>query len=105
MPVARRSTTISADSSTMRPASAAATISEGASNQAVATPSTTRQSVPISVMPGSVVPIPADLLPDSDHVPAGALMDALAGRRVPRSERARLAGRVGRGDRAPGALL
>src|SRR5262249_34048629 len=70
-PVGRRSTTISADSSTMRPASAAPSISEGASNHAVATPSTTRQFVPISVMPGTVEPIPDDLLPDSDHVPAG----------------------------------
>src|SRR4051794_38439224 len=52
----------------MRPASAAPSISEGASNHAVATPSTTRQSVPISVMPGTVEPIPDDLLPDSDHV-------------------------------------
>ena len=66
MPVARRSTTISADSSTMRPASAAPSISDGASNHAVATPSTTRQSVPISVMPGTVVPTPDGLLPDSD---------------------------------------
>ena len=52
------STTISADSSTMCPASAAPSISDGASNDAVATPSTTRQSVPISVMPGTVLPIP-----------------------------------------------
>jgi hypothetical protein len=28
-------------------------------------------------MPGTVEPIPDDLLPDSDHVPAGALMDAV----------------------------
>src|SRR6185295_19261356 len=68
MPVARRSTTIPPDSSTMRPASAAPSISEGASNQAVATPSTNRQSVPISVMPGTVGAIPDDLHPDSDHV-------------------------------------
>ena len=66
MPVARRSTAISADSSTMRPASAAPSISDGASNHAVATPSTTRQSVPISVMPGTVMPIPDDLFPDSE---------------------------------------
>src|SRR4051812_21495318 len=45
----------------MRPASAAPSISEGASNHAVATPSTTRQSVPISVMPGTVEPIPDEL--------------------------------------------
>jgi hypothetical protein len=61
----------------MRSASAAPSIGEGASNHAVATPSTTRQSVPISVMPGTVAPIPDDLRPDSDHVPAGALMDTL----------------------------
>src|SRR6185503_11706668 len=76
-PVARRSTTTSADSSTMRPASAAPSISDGASNHAVATPSTTRQSVPISVMPGTVESISDDLLPDSDHVPAGALKYAV----------------------------
>src|SRR6185312_5094047 len=70
-PVARRSTTISADSSTMRPASAAPSISDGASNHAVATPSTTRQSVPISVMPGTVQPVPDDLLPDSGDVADG----------------------------------
>ena len=61
----------------MRPASAAPSISDGASNHAVATPSTTRQSVPISVMPGTVQPIPDDLLPDSDDVPAGALRYAV----------------------------
>src|SRR5439155_1154917 len=83
IPVARRSTTISADSSTMRPASAAPSISEGTANHAVATPSTTRQSGPISVMPCTVEPIPDDLLPDSDHVPAGALMDAVG---APRAE-------------------
>ncbi len=56
----RRSTTISADSSTMRPASAAPSTSDGTSNHAVATPSTTRQSVPISGTPGKVAPSPAD---------------------------------------------
>src|SRR5688500_14764139 len=62
----------------MRPASAAPSISDGASNQAVATPSTTRQSVPISVMPGTVPsPIPDDLLPDSDDVLAWALRYAV----------------------------
>ncbi|MFC7483681.1 hypothetical protein ACFQX7_31780 [Luedemannella flava] len=44
-------------------------ISEGASNHAVATPSTTRQSVPIA-MPGTVEPIPDDRLPSAME-PAG----------------------------------
>ena len=65
MPVARRSTTIAPDSSTMRPASAAPSISDGASNHAVATPSSTRQSVPISVMAGTVEAIPNDREPDA----------------------------------------
>jgi hypothetical protein len=38
----------------MRLASAAPSISEGASNHAVVTPSTIRQSGPLSVMPGTV---------------------------------------------------
>src|SRR5262245_33717078 len=54
---------MSADSSTMRPDSAAPSISDGASNHAVATPSTTRQSVPISVMPGTVEPMSARMAP------------------------------------------
>ena len=62
MPVGRRSRRISADSSRTRPASAAPSISEGASNQAVVTASSTRQSVPIWVMRGTVGPIPDDRL-------------------------------------------
>ena len=60
VPVVRTSTTICDDRSTMRPASAAPSISDGASNQAVLTPSTTRQSVPMSVM-RRTVPLSIDV--------------------------------------------
>jgi hypothetical protein len=33
-------------------------------------------------MPGTIEPLPDDLLPHSDHVPAGALMDAVGSARA-----------------------
>jgi hypothetical protein len=86
----------------MRPASAAPSISEGASNHAVATPSTTRQSVPISVIPGTVEPIPDDLFPDSDQVCPRALMDAVTNpaERVSRNGRVLVRLRMPKGTRS-----
>ena len=49
----------------MRPASAAPSVSDGASNHAVATPSSTRQSVPISAMFGTVEPTSDNPPPES----------------------------------------